>query len=118
MEKELHFEHGDLTGEISVTLDRDQNLDDLCAKYIYDYNRDRFEPLALRIFIGKEVAVTLYAADKIRQEDSTLDPEKIPVKKFKVPGIPLHELFRYIGSFNCTLTTNLYPLESMQVMNK
>jgi hypothetical protein len=118
MEKELHFEHGDLTGEISVTLDQDQNLDDLCAKYIYDYNRDRFEPLALRIFIGNEVAVTLYAVDKVRQEDSTLAPDKIPVKKFKVPGIPLHELFRYIGSFNCTLTTNIYPLESMQVMNK
>ncbi|HMI78672.1 MAG TPA: hypothetical protein VK484_07755 [Ferruginibacter sp.] len=118
MEQELHFEHGDLTGEISVTLDKDQNLDDLCAKYIYDYNRDRFEPLAVRIFIGKEIAVTLYAADKVRQEDSNIDADKIPVKKFKVPGIPLHELFRYIASLNLTLSTNIYPIESMQVMNK
>jgi hypothetical protein len=118
MEKELHFERGDLTGEVSVTLDSSQNLDELCAKYIYDYNRDRFEPLALRIYIGKEIVATLYAADKLRQEDSTIDPEKIPVKKFKVPGIPLHELFRYIASLNLTLSTNIYPIESMQVMNK
>ncbi|HMK04741.1 MAG TPA: hypothetical protein VK489_11140 [Ferruginibacter sp.] len=118
MENELHFEHGDLTGEVSVTLDDSQSLDDLCSKYIYDYNRDRFEPLALRIFIGKEIVATLYAVDKVRQEDSNLDPDKIPVKKFKVPGIPLHELFRYIASLNLTLTTNLYPMESMQVMNK
>ena len=118
MEHELHFENGDLTGEISVTLDQGQSLDELCAKYIYDYNADRFDPIAIRIFVGKEVVVTLYAADKIRQEDSTVDPDKIPVKKFKVPGIPLQELFRYIGSLNCTLTTNNYPLEAMVVVNK
>ena len=118
MEQELHFDHGDLTGEISVTLNKDQSLDDLCAKYIYEYNRDRFEPIALRIFIGKEIVATLYAADKVRQEDSSLDPDKIPVKKFKLPSIPLQELFRYISSLNLTLTTNLYPLELMQVMNK
>ncbi|HEX2683838.1 MAG TPA: hypothetical protein VHL77_07890 [Ferruginibacter sp.] len=118
MEKELHFEHGDLTGEISVSFEQDQNLEDLCAKYINDYNRERFEPVALRIFIGKEITVTLYAADKMREGDSSIEPGRIPVKKFKVPGIPLHELFRYIGTFNCTLTTNTHPLESMQVMNK
>ena len=118
MEHELHFEHGDLTGEISVTLNKDLDLNQLCSKYIYDYNADRFDPLAIRVFVGKEVIVTLYAANKVRQEDSTADPDKVQVKKFKVPGIPLQELFRYLGSLNCTLSTNNYPLESMQVMNK
>src|SRR4051812_21022641 len=101
MEQELHFEHGDLTGEISVTLKKDQSLDELCSKYIYDYNQDRFDAVALRVFIGKEVIVTLYAADKARQGDSTRDPEKIPVKKFKVEGIPFLELLTYLQSLNC-----------------
>lgn len=118
MEQELHFEHGDLTGEISVTLAEGHSLDAICAKYIHDYNSDRFEPLAIRIFVGKETVVTLYAVDKTRQEDSGRDPEKIPVKKFKVPGVPLHEIIMYLGSFNCTLNTNLYPLEAMEVVNK
>ena len=118
MEQDLHFERGDLTGEISVTLEPGQNLDDLCERYIHDYNRDRFEAMALRVFVGKEVIVTLYAADKVRQEDSYRNLDKIPVKKFKVPGIPLQELFRFLGSLNCTVTTNNYPLESMEVVNR
>jgi len=118
MEQELHFEHGDLTGEISVTLNEGVSLDDLCVKYIHDYNRDRFEALCIRVYIGKEIIVTLYAADKLRQEDSTLDPGKIPVKKFKIPGIPLTELILYLGSLNFTLNTNNYPIESMLVVNK
>ena len=118
MEQELHFERGDLTGEISVTFNAGEGLDDLCAKYIHEYNRDRFEAFALRIFVGNEVVITLYAVDKLRQEDSARNPDKIPVKKFKVPGVPLQELFRYLGSLNCTVTTNNYPLEAMEVVNK
>src|SRR5436190_20243336 len=98
MEQELHFEHGDLTGEVSVSLKEGQNLDDIFVKYIHDYNRDRFEAIALRIFAGKENVVTLYAADKIRQKDSTVPVGKIPVKKFKLTGIQLLELLTYFES--------------------
>lgn len=118
MEQELHFEHGDLTGEISVTLIEEANIGELCEKYVHGYNRERFQVVALRIFIGKETVVTLYAADKLRENNSTVPPDKIPVKKFKIPGIPLPELFSYLESLNCTLTTNTYPIEQMQVINK
>ena len=118
MEQELHFEHGDLTGEISITLNNEQTLDDIFFKYIHDYNKDRFEAIALRIFAGKENIVTLYAADKVRQEDSTANPDKIPVKKFKIEGMSWNELLPFLGSFNCTLRTNNYPLEAMEVVNK
>lgn len=118
MEQELHFEHGDLTGEISVSLAGGQSLDDVFARYIHDYNRDRFEALAVRVFVGKEVVVTLYAADKVRQEDSTVSMDKVPVKKFKITAMPLQELIPYLESFNCTLSTNNYPIEAMEVTNK
>ncbi len=118
MDQELHFENGDLTGEISITLNSDTNLDDIFSKYIHDYNRDRFEAIAIRVFSGKENIVTLYALDKIRQEDSTLNPDKIPVKKFKIPGMYWSELMPLMQSFNCTLRTNNYPLDAIEVTNK
>jgi hypothetical protein len=118
MQQEFHFEHGDMTGAISVTLANDLTLDDFCAQHIMDYNRDRFEAFALRIFLGKETVITVYATDKLREEDSNLDTAKVAVKKFKINTLPVNELFSYCGGLNCTLTTGNYDLEDMEVMNR
>lgn len=118
MEQELQFEHGDISGAIAVTLANDQTLDDFCVQHILDYNRDRFEAFAIRIFLGKETVITVYAVDKVREEDSDLKTDKIAVKKFKINTLPVSELFSYCSSFNCTLSTGNYALEDMEVMNK
>lgn len=118
MQHDIQFEHGDVSGEIAVTLANGQTLDDFCAQHIVDYNRDRFEAFALRVFLGKETVITIYAVDKIRQEDSSLNPEKIAVKKFKINTIPVNELYSYVESLNFTLTTGNYQLKDMEVTNK
>ena len=118
MQQELHFEHGDISGNIAVTLANDQTLDDFCAQHILDYNRDRFEAFALRVFLGKETVITIYAVDKIRQEDADISKDKIAVKKFKINTIPVNELYSYCASLNFTLTTGTFDLESMEVTNK
>lgn len=118
MQQELNFDHGDISGNISVTLANDQTLDDFCAQHILDYNRDRFEAFALRVFLGKETVITIYAVDKVRQEDTDISKDKIPVKKFKINTIPVNELFSYCTSLNFTLTTGNFELDSMEVMNK
>lgn len=119
MEQELNFEeHGDISGAISVNLANGQTLDDFCAANIAEYNRDRFEALAIRLFLGKETVITIYATDKHRQEGTNFDPEKIPVKKFKLTGIEASELFSYCDSLNFTLSTRNYPIEYMEVVNK
>lgn len=118
MQQELNFEHGDMTGAISVSLANDLTLDDFCAQHIIDYNRDRFEAFALRIFLGKETVITVYATDKLREEDSDLDTAKIAVKKFKINTLPVNELFSYCAALNCTLTTGNYNLADMEVMNR
>ncbi|MEO5891420.1 MAG: hypothetical protein ABIQ31_14300 [Ferruginibacter sp.] len=118
MEDELKFTQEGISGQLSVTMANGQTLDDFCFQYIPDYNRDRFEALAIRVFVGDETVITIYAVDKKRQEGSTFTDGKIPVKKFKLNTIPLSELFSYCSSFNCTLSTQNYPLENMEVINK
>lgn len=118
MQQELHFEHGDMTGAISITLANGLTLDDFCVQHIAEYNCDRFEAFAIRLFFGKETVITVYAVDKIREENSDLKAKKIAVKKFKINTIPVNELFSYCAAFNCTLTTGNYNLEDMEVMNK
>lgn len=118
MEQQLNFTHEDLQGTFSVKLANDQTLDDFCMSHIADYNRDRFEALAIRLYVGAETTITVFAVDKTRQENSTVMVDKLPVKKFKITTLPMAELFSYIEGFNCTLTTGNYPLEDMEVINK
>jgi len=118
MDNEFNFQHGDIAGAIAVTLANGQTLEDVCEKYIANYNRDRFEAIAIRVFIGKESVVTIYALDKHRQEGSTYNSEKLPVKKFKLTTIPVSELFSFCDSFNFTLSTGVHHIEDMEVMNK
>lgn len=107
-----------LKGSIKVTLANNLNLEDFCSQYIPDYNRDRFEALAIRLFVGDETLITVYALDKIRQEDSSASREKIPVKKFKLTGVPITAVFNYCSAFNCTLDTGMYDIEDLEVVNK
>ena len=119
MEHELHFEnHGDIAGELAVKFANHQTLDDFCTQYITDYNKDRFEAFTIRVLLGKETIITIYAVDKKRQEGTTFSKGKIPVKKFKIDTLPLQALFSYCESFNFTLTNGNYPIQDMVVINK
>ncbi len=118
MDQELNFIPEALSGMISVKFANDQSLEDFCTANILDYNRDRFEAVAIRIFLGDETIITVYAVDKMRQENSTINPAKIPVKKFKISTMNINELFSYISGFNCTLSTGNYSLEDIEVINK
>jgi len=119
MKQELHFEHGDLVGEISFSLAEEKSLDELFAHYIQEYNPDRMEAYAFRVLLGHENILTLYAIDNYKQENnSIMDLEKLPVKKYKVPNVSLQELFKFFKEINFTVSTNNYPLESLQVINK
>ena|ERR1700761_5762625 len=110
--------HGDLSGSIAVELANKQTLDDFCVEYINDYNRDRFEVVGIRLLLGKETIITVYALDKLRQEGTTYDPNKIPVKKFKLTELEADVLFSYCASLNFTLSTGNYSIDDMEIMNK
>jgi hypothetical protein len=118
MEHELEHQHGDISGAIAIKFANGQTLDDFCVEHINDYNRDRFEAIAIHLFIGNETIITIYALDKLRQEGTTYDPAKIPVKKFKITTLSATSLFSYCSSLNFTLSTGNYALTDMEVMNK
>ena len=118
------MEHGvkamqqEITGELSVKLANGQTLDDFCAEHVADYNRDRFEALAIRVFVGDETIITVFAIDKNRQEGDNFSEGKIPVKKFKLETMDLSSVLSYCGSFNFTLSTGNYQIADMEVINK
>ncbi|MEO7312996.1 MAG: hypothetical protein ABIX01_21600 [Chitinophagaceae bacterium] len=118
MSEEFNFQHGDIAGAIAVKMANNQNLDDLCQHYVAEYNRDRFEAIAIRVFAGKETIITLYALDKLRQEDQAGNPDRLPVKKFKLTNVPAAALFSFCESFNFTLSTGVHHIEDMEVVNK
>ena len=119
MKQKLHFENGDLNGEISFKLKDEQSLNELFTRYVPDFNPDRLEPYAFRMLLGKENVLTLFAVDSFKQDNSTiLDNDKIPVKKYKISSIPLQEILAFFEELNFTVTTNNYPVESLLVINK
>ena len=108
----------EIKGMISAKLANNQTLDDFCTDHISEYNKDRFEAFAIRIFLGNESIITVYALDKSRQEDSAIHPGRFPVKKFKLPDFPISSIFSYFSSFNCTLSNGNHNIDEMEVMNK
>lgn len=118
MTQHVPFDHHDISGGITVKLRNGLSLDDICMQNIDDYNRDRFEAVALRLFAGKEVIVTIYVLDKQRQEGSNFDPDKLPVKKIKLQNVSVAKLFEWFEEFNFTINTGNYHIEDMEVINK
>ena len=118
MKNQIDFKQENLLGEISINLANNQTLDDFCTEHIVDYNRDRFDALAIRVYAGDETVITVYAVDKIRQENTSLNNGKIPVKKFKITTLTLSDMLSYCDGFNFTLSTGNYALEDMEVINK
>lgn len=119
-----HMDHqtpnrlAEIRGYLSVQMTNGLTIDDFCQEHIPEYNRDRFEALAIRILVGNETVVTVYAVDKFRQENSGADPDKVPVKKFKLMHLGLKDVLNYCTAFNCTLTNGNHNIEDMEVINK
>jgi hypothetical protein len=118
MTQQVPWDHHDISGGITVKLRESLSLDDICVQNLPDYNRDRFEAIALRLFAGKEVICTIYALDKNRQEGSNFDPDKLPVKKFKIENVSVSKLFEWFDELNFTINTGNYHIEYMEVINK
>lgn len=115
---ELNSNKHELKGTLTLKLKSDKTLDEFCQKNFENYDNDRFEAVAIRVYYGKETIITLYALDKIRQKTGTYDLNKIPVKKFKKDVVHLSDLIEFVEEFNFTLKAGHYDIEDMEVINK
>lgn len=106
----------ELHGKITVQMDPEKNIEQLCVKHIPGYDTGRFEVVAVRVFASREFVVTIYAADKISQK--TVRELRYPVKKFKVQTLSMAELFEFVTAFNFTVHTEHYDIDDMDVINK
>jgi hypothetical protein len=109
---------GDLSGFISVDFLNEYSFSECCSRNIPGYEAQRFEPVAIRFYFGKEMLITLYARDRGRNDGSTSSSEKFPVKKFKLTPLFFQQLQPYIKQCNFTLSTGAYNVDEMEVMNK
>jgi hypothetical protein len=106
----------DLSGYASLEFYENENMNSL-AMLIPGMELDRFEPVALKIFLtGENPLITLYALEKNGQH-SDMDKDKLPVKKFKAP-ISWIELFKYVKRFDLVVNNGKYNIEDFRVINK
>ena len=107
-----------ITGALTVELYPGKSLEEFCHRHFSNYDPDRFEAVAIRVFSGKEMVVTLYALDRSRQDGSTYNLSKLPVKKFKMMNLSALDILEFVKEFNLTLAVGNYDLEDIEVINK
>lgn len=109
----------ELKGYFSANLANGQTLDQFCQQHFPEYNTGRFEAFLLRVLVGDETVITIYAFDKLSDEKAAFSEDgKFPVKKFKIARADLSMILNYFDSFNLTLSTGTHPAEDMRVINK
>ena len=107
----------DLTGMASIDLYRKDDFNSFAARFA-NYNPNRFDPVALRVFVQKgKPLITLFALDTYKQEQSRYPVDKLPVKKFKL-ALGWDDFFKYIKRFDFTVSNEAFDLKNMLVTNK
>jgi hypothetical protein len=108
----------DLSGQASLNFYDKDNFNTFAAK-IAGYNPDRFDPVALKVYVeGSEVIVTLYAVDRSKQEQTdSFPPDKLPVRKFKLEMNWL-KFLSYIKQFDMVVSDGSFDIRDMVVVNK
>lgn len=118
MRKNILQNTEELKGRISLKFQDGKTLDEFCENNFQNYDKNRFEAIAIRFYYGKEIMITLYALDKDRHREKDFSLDKLPVKKFKTNAISLAQVLPFIAEFNFTLTSASYALDAMEVINK
>jgi hypothetical protein len=117
MKQPFDTRHHDLSGCANIDLFDKDDFNAL-AQRIAKYNPDRFDPVALRIFIQKsKPVITLYALDTYKQETSSQPKDKLPVRKFKL-RLSWDEFIGMVKRMDCTVTHGDYDINDILVINK
>jgi hypothetical protein len=100
----------DLSGAVSIDISEGEDFNSF-ASGIAGFDPEKFEAVALRVYIGHAPIVTLFARDKSKEH---ADGKKIPVKVFKL-DMSLDVLFARLRNFNFTVTSGKYKVQDMEL---
>jgi len=121
MKTEFPFEtkNHSLTGHAAIDLlNEDEDLNSLAARLIDDYNPDRFDATVIRLFVqDNQPVITVYAVDKLRQEQNNYPHDRLPVKKFKMK-LSFGEFLNHIKGFDFTVSNEAYDVKDILIENK
>lgn len=106
-----------LSGFADAKLREAETLDTVCSSLIPNYNIERFEAIAIRVYLGKETTLTVYALDKNHKGSEMSSKSKIPVKKFKLQ-IKMEDFVAKFSNINFTISTGHFDLDEIEVVNK
>ncbi|CAN5347825.1 hypothetical protein BH23BAC1_BH23BAC1_08380 [soil metagenome] len=104
----------DLTGAISVNFKESEDFNSFANK-VARVNLDKYQPIAVRIYISSEVVVTIFALVKANYETHKRQTGKTLVRKFKV-DISLQELFTFFKQMDFTLVAGDHKVEDFEVI--
>ena len=103
-------------GQIRMDFDN-LKLERLCQKHFAGFETARFGIVAVRLFSGHELVLTVYAEDRLNH-NTALPEKKFPVKKFKTEIKTLTEFFEVAQVFNFTVANPDYNIDAMEVTNR
>lgn len=107
----------DLTGCASLDFHGKEDFNAIASQLAH-YNPNRFEPVALRIYVqNNQPLATIFAVDTFKQEQSNYPHNKIPVKKFRLT-LSWDDLFKYIKRFDFTVSNGTFDIKDILVINK
>ena len=107
----------DLTGSASIDFYDNDDFNSF-ASSLLDYNPNRIDPIALKVFVQNgEPLITLFALDTFKQEQSNYPSDKLPVKKFRL-SLSWDDFFKHVKRFDFTVTNEAFDLKDMLVINK
>jgi hypothetical protein len=107
-----------LNGHAAIDFYSKDDMNSFASKFIARYNPDRYDATVLRMFVKKGSPVfTLYAVDKMIQEQNNYPKNKLPVRKFKI-NISFEDFLKLIRNLDFTVTNDAYDMKDILVMNK
>lgn len=105
----------DMAGAVSLNF-RDSIDFATFAREVAGVDTDKYEPVSLRVFLHKDILVTVYAVDKEKVEAHRARTGRVLVKKFKVEVAPA-DLLSYFKQVDCTVVNGEYDVEDFEVIN-
>lgn len=93
-----------------------EQLSKFCTAYIPGFEPEKFRLVAVRLFCGKEIMLTIYTEEI--GSNKTLSNGRYPVKKIKTEIRSAAELLAFASAFNFTVANPEYNLDAMEITNK